>query len=142
MKISSGFTLLELIVISAIISLLVVLILFPAKSLKDSITEKSSLHYLVSILRNCRQQAIAESTNIKIEFQKNEVILKKENTSGQTNTFKTIPLPQGLKLQKPVQIGFNSRGFPIQSNSIIFINNKGKERRITLAVGTGRITLY
>jgi len=131
-----GFTLIELLIVIVIIGILLGLMYIPSRNSIDSIRERSAINMLVSLIRSTRVDAMNESQDHTLLFQDKTVRI------NDGSSVKTISLPESLTLKDTASIGFNSAGHPIQSGTIVFINKKGVERRIAVAVGTGRVRAY
>jgi hypothetical protein len=108
----------------------------PGKTFIDRIHIRSDLSELVSIVREARVQAMTESSDCTVMF-KDRII---QLTSSQGT--KEQSLPASLSLKETITVGFNSAGHPIESGTIVLQDTKGKEYRISVAVGTGRVRLY
>jgi prepilin-type N-terminal cleavage/methylation domain-containing protein len=142
MRQKKGFSLLELLIVIAVMGLLLISSAGPISGLRASIEIEGWLTQAVSLLRYCRQLALSESAAVQISFSQPELccVLKKEGQEG--TVFKRLQIPPGLTLQAEGLLGFNSRGHPTYSRTMIFKDAGQKEYKIALSVGTGRVRRY
>jgi prepilin-type N-terminal cleavage/methylation domain-containing protein len=139
---AKGFTLPELLLVLALIALVSGLLTVPGILFRDTLAERARLNELVSMIRLARTQAMTESTPHMIYFTNNDIILKKENIAGAEIMVKTWPWPKEFSLQNNISLGFNAQGHPSESGTLILLDKKGREKRIAVAVGTGRVRVY
>ncbi len=131
-----GFTLIEMLLVIAIMTILMSVMVLPGKTFLERIRTKSALDSIVSQIRMARSQAITQSTTCLVRFEGGKIYI----SSGSGTKEQT--LPSSLKLKEAVTFGFTSAGHPSESGTIVLTEKNGKEHRISVAVGTGRVRLY
>ncbi len=130
----------ELLLVISILAVLISVFFFNSDSFRRAQLMRYGLNDTLAFIRESREQAIAESTGISLQFFENIVMIKKDLDAKKTPSFKL--LAGGLKAKEQVTIGFNSAGHPIQAGTITLIDQKGTEKHIAIAVGTGRVRSY
>jgi prepilin-type N-terminal cleavage/methylation domain-containing protein len=139
---AKGFTLLELLLVLALITLVGGLLTVPGVLFRDTLAERARLNELVSLIRQARTQAMTESASHILYLTNNDIILKKEDSSGIELVVKTWPWPKEFSLQNNISVGFNAQGHPNQSGTLTLLDKRGRAKYIAVAVGTGRVRVY
>ena len=137
-NIQKGFTLIELVIVFAIIVILAGISLASFRNIQPNIKLNGAARNLVTDLRYAQQLAIAEQIDYGVFFSTSThgyKILKHENT---TTTIKVVSLPGGISYGSitPLtgyEMRFNSYGAVKEEGSISLINDQNTSTTVTVS---------
>lgn len=142
-----GFSLIELIIVVAIIGIMATLSAFAYQSYVNNSNLRTAARDMASDISNTRQKAMAEGLNyrISISTSSNNYIVIRVNSDGSTtniNTKSPTVFGAGLTIVSANYSGnpiiyVNSRGTISPSGTVILQNNRNSQATITTNV-TGR----
>ena len=150
MRNSSGFTVIELMVIIAIVATLAAIAIpnfigwLPKRHLQSSASD------VQAAINLAKMTAIKENTNVDLEFDPNTEKYKISYTDLDRDgnpflrTFRDKRLSPGINLQSTDftdnKLTFTSRGLAMEGGDIILKNKRGEERKINVTItGMSRI---
>ncbi len=160
-RLTGGFSLIELIIVIAIVSILIAIALPPYVQWRESAQYHEVGREIASFLREARSKSIATNLQYRVEFGPGtgplftEYGLRKGNRTNNTNWEDTasnppvsqwIPLPQGVLLTASSPVAFNSCGTsnaaPAEDITILVKDTLGNVKTHIGVVSTGRIRIY
>ena len=135
-KLSRAFTLLEILIVLAIISTLFVMIIPLSSYYRGNIGLDTTSNMIVSDLYYAKGLALNVSSHVSIDFNSDKYSLFKDGS-----LVKTVDLPKDVKCNIKT-IGFSSQGMPApgESGTILLSNKDGKTKSIIVS-SMGRIRM-
>ncbi len=147
MKDNAGFTIMELMIVIAIIGILAGISIPNIVSWRDNHQLNSMAREVQSIIQGARQSAIKENSTVTITFDSGAKRIISSHSNRSTGTVKVVTtnLRPGIILSANFGgnsvLSYNNRGLPSSGiGSVIFTNQKGDSRSIIVNItGNSRI---
>lgn len=127
----NGFTLLELLIVVAIIGIISTVGCYYLSNAFSSIKLQAAAQEIASDLRLCQQKAISEKTDVLITFNTNNYVFLKTN--------KTLPKP--LSISNPQLVKFSQTGNPTPGYFGTIILSDGHKTKKIIVSPVGRIRI-
>ncbi|MFT8314670.1 MAG: type II secretion system protein [Clostridium sp.] len=137
-----GFTLIEILVVMAIISIITSIMLIEVKNykaLKNDIEVKRFNSEMISFINNIRVQCILNESFAEFSFQKgsDEVkVYEGPNIRDRLKLPSSFTIKENNVITSDKLIYIDSRGMITTPCSLKYLDRKGKEHTITIGVGT------
>jgi prepilin-type N-terminal cleavage/methylation domain-containing protein len=160
-KWSDGFTLIELMIVLAILSIFIAIALPSYVEWRQNAQYHEVTREIASFLREARSKAIGANLQYRVEFGPGSgplftaYGLRQGNRTNNTNWDDTtnnppvsqwIPLPSGILVTASSPVAFNSNGtsnaLPAQDISILIQNGSGQVKTHIAVASTGRVRIY
>lgn len=150
MKNNSGFTLMELIITLAILSILASMV-FLNVNILGNYREEAELKEFISDINYARNHSITESTTYSISIKRytNSYTISKnvrENSSEGVKIIKTKKFKDGIEIAYTSfhgdSIRFYINGAPKSAGTVKLKNSKNEIIDITVGVATGKVRVY
>ncbi len=158
---TAGFTLVELVIVIAIMAILVAIALPPYVEWRQTAQYHEATREIASFLREARSRSISANLQFRVEFGPgggplfSAYGLRQGNRTNNTNWDDTtnnppvsqwIPLPNGIRVTASSPVAFNSCGtsnaLPAEDITILVQNDSGKVKTHIGVTSTGRIRIY
>lgn len=146
---TTGYVLIELMVVVAIIALVSTVIISHGTGWVDSIRLRRTAREMASLLRLLQNRAMAEERTFRLRFVLHEntrwgYLIQESNDSGMLEESGTYhPFPPGIKLAHfsafPKELLLYPTGAPSQGATIRLANRRGQSINLTIVPATGRI---
>ncbi|HZJ57328.1 MAG TPA: type II secretion system protein [Clostridia bacterium] len=149
MKSSRGFTLIELICVIAILGILAFIAIPAITDTLDKWTLDSTAQQIMEDIRLAQHLTITNAISHYFELDTKNRFYRIKSIAMRDPTIKTIEfspsiasISSTLKNEGNLKrLTFAATGIPGQTGSIVLRTKKGKEKTITIAVGTGRVAI-
>lgn len=105
-KLGSGFTLIEILVVLALMALFIGLVSYFLSPIIDSTKVRYTMNEIVSQLEKGRQKALSSQIETEFLFKEDFYEMTEEGTT------KRYYLPNGVKIKKEKKVKFSSTGLP------------------------------
>ncbi len=158
---TAGFTLIELMMVIAIVAILVAIAFPPYVEWRQNAQYHEATREIASFLREARSRSISANLQFRVEFGPgggplfSAYGLRQGNRTNNTNWDDTtnnppvsqwIPLPNGIRVTASSPVAFNSCGtsnaLPAEDITILVQNDSGKVKTHIGVTSTGRIRIY
>jgi prepilin-type N-terminal cleavage/methylation domain-containing protein len=144
-----GFTLIELICVIAILGILAFIAIPTITTSLDKWVLESTAKQIMEDIRWTQHLAITNAISHYFELDIDNRFYRIKSIALREPTKKTIEfspniasISSTLKTEgKYKRLTYSATGIPTQTGSIVLKSKKGKEKTITIAVGTGRVTI-
>lgn len=139
-----GYTLIELIIVMAILSILLVPTLNLTKSYKTTINRikgKSVINDLSNLISFSKYYCRHNKVNGKIEINKIQGGAIFKDMSGRGKVVKSIYLPDGFEFKTINSLNITTEGH-IQSGTIRALDDEGNIYKLTIPVGVDTVNIY
>lgn len=140
-----GYTLIELIIVLAIISILILPSINISKSYSESIMRikgKSIANEIVNLISYGKYYCRYYDILGLIEINKEEGKIVFKDISGRTKIIKTIFLEDGFKFVTNDTFSISKLGSIQKSDTIRVIDKNGKLYKVTISTGIGSVNIY
>lgn len=137
-----GFTLIELIVVLAILAILLPLGLNAYKSARDislNLQKKSAIGEISNLLSFAKYYCRKNETAGQLQVQGKKKMVFKDDTDLKVKGM--VTLPEGLFFTTNYVLTCTSEGM-LSASSIYIKNDSGKYYRITISVGVDKVNFY
>jgi prepilin-type N-terminal cleavage/methylation domain-containing protein len=137
-KSNNGYTIIELIVVTAIIAILAAVSFKGLLIIKQNMDLNRAAHQLEAILKNCQSKAMYTSSYYKIEFHQN---------LNRYRIFKDFVADRTIQLENVIihnvnftdnEVGFNKKGSPTMGGTITLKNKNSKKLYVIMTPVTAR----
>jgi prepilin-type N-terminal cleavage/methylation domain-containing protein len=133
--ISKGFTVIELIVVMAVIGILAVLII-PRVLSTGTINAQEAAQLVAADIRKTKDLALADTASHGITFSSGSATYTIDQ--GTANA-QTVSLPSGVTINTSTTITFSTSGVPTGTPALVV--NVGGVTTVTVVQNTGRVTV-
>ena len=140
MKTKKGFTLLELLIVTAIIGTLSLCSILGLKSSLEQKNMNNTANQIVSDLNYLRTLAMSTDQDCSLDFTATGYTQIQGNTFPPSVSLQRQIYPNNLR-GSLVRLGFKPNGTPKYSGTITLTSKGAKISRISLAAVTGKITV-
>lgn len=148
-----GFTLIELIIVISILGILAFLVIPNIVAISSRNTLNTVTKEIAQEIKNTQQLAINRKITVlfDLDTQKNTYRVRENKTPA--IVFKTGQLSKDIKITSNLyapysghlsgvrRISYTPNGLPSRTGTIWLIDQNGNTKRITIAVGTGRVKI-
>jgi prepilin-type N-terminal cleavage/methylation domain-containing protein len=137
-KSNSGYTIIELIVVTAIIAILTVVSFKGLFTVKQNMDLNRAAHQLEAILKNCQSKAMYTGSYYKIEF---------HQSLNRYRIFKDFVADRTIQLENIIihnvnftdnKVGFNKNGSPSMGGTVTLKTKNGKKLYVIMTPVTAR----
>lgn len=136
-----GFCLLELIVAILILMTLFFLSQGGLGQVIDLLHVRSVAQKLALNLHYLRNNALALSQDGICYFFNNRYVLKLKRYDGNEDVLREVKMPSDVHISGAKKVGFKSNGHSSFSGTVILKTKRGYEKKVMVAVATGRIRI-
>lgn len=141
MKNKNGFTLIEVIVVISIICLLYLGIGNSLIRIIDLLHLKNEAQKLALNLHNLRNTTLRLSQDGVCYFYGDNYTLKIRNYDGEEEIIRQVELPKNISMSGSTKLGFKFNGNALYSGTVIMKTSMNFQKKIIVAVATGRIRI-
>jgi prepilin-type N-terminal cleavage/methylation domain-containing protein len=137
-KTNSGYTIIELVVVTAIIAILTVVSFKGLFTVKQNMDLNRAAHQLEAILKNCQSKAMYTGSYYKIEF---------HQSLNRYRIFKDFVADRTIQLENIIihnvnftdnKVGFNKNGSPSMGGTVTLKTKNGKKLYVIMTPVTAR----
>lgn len=137
-KSNSGYTIIELVVVTAIIAILTVVSFKGLFTVKQNMDLNRAAHQLEAILKNCQSKAMYTGSYYKIEF---------HQSLNRYRIFKDFVADRTIQLENIIihnvnftdnKVGFNKNGSPSMGGTVTLKTKNGKKLYVIMTPVTAR----
>jgi prepilin-type N-terminal cleavage/methylation domain-containing protein len=137
-KSNSGYTIIELIVVTTIIAILTVVSFKGLFTVKQNMDLNRAAHQLEAILKNCQSKAMYTGSYYKIEF---------HQSLNRYRIFKDFVADRTIQLENIIihnvnftdnKVGFNKNGSPSMGGTVTLKTKNGKKLYVIMTPVTAR----
>jgi prepilin-type N-terminal cleavage/methylation domain-containing protein len=137
-KSNSGYTIIELVVVTAIIAILTIVSFKGLFTIKQNMDLNRAAHQLEAILKNCQSKAMYTGSYYKIEFHQN---------LNRYRIFKDFVADRTIQLENIIihnvnftdnKVGFNKNGSPSMGGTVTLKTKNGKKLYVIMTPVTAR----
>lgn len=139
-----GYTLVELIIVMAILSILLVPTLNLTNSYKTTINRikgKSVINDLSNLISFSKYYCRHNKVNGKLEINKVQGEATFKDMSGRGKVVKSIYLPEGFEFKTINLLNVTTEGY-IQSDTIRVLDNDKNTYKLTISTGVDTVNIY
>lgn len=141
MNIKKGFSLIEIIIVVSIICTLYFVVSINLVNTIELLRIKNEAQKLALNLQYLRNNSLSFSQDGICYLYGNRYVLKVKKYNGSENILREVLLNENINISGQGKIGFKYNGNPLFSGTVILKNKKGFERKVIVAVATGRIRI-